>query len=101
MSLAGGKTEAHGSSVGVNNSVNLVGQSTSRRAQAMLSVPLYPGPMLLREDGRCADHLYRRIMSGGQRLHDPANCPTGVREGLAVMGTREWARRSNELGSQT
>ena len=71
MSLAGSEVEAHGQSVCINNGVHLAGQSASRTAHVLPSVSRDTGPMLAHAHDRRIDHLHRRIMSSGQRLHDP------------------------------
>ena len=45
-------------------------------------------------DGR-VDHLHRRVMSGGQRLHDPVpdTCPPPANEAIVASGVRAKALR--------
>jgi hypothetical protein len=71
MSLAGSEVQAHGQSVCTNSGVQLTGQSASRTADVLLSVFRDAGPMLVHALDRRIDHLHRRIISSGQRLHDP------------------------------
>src|SRR5262249_13388606 len=50
--------------------MDLAGQPTARAAHVLLTVPPDARPVLMPADDRGVDHLHRRIMSGGQRLHD-------------------------------
>src|SRR6476620_11817455 len=71
MSLAGRKSEMYRQSVGVHHRVNLAGQAASRAAHVLMIVVRDTGAVLVHAHDRCIDHLHRRVMTGGQRIHDP------------------------------
>ena len=56
--------------IGVHHRVNLACQSPSRATHILLIVVRDAGSVLVHAHNRGIDHLHRRIMTGGQRIHD-------------------------------
>ena len=75
--------------VGVNNGVNLDGQSSSRMAHMFLSISRDAGSVLVPRTTD-ASIICRRIMSRGQRIHDPIPdvCPPPPDEALVASRGR-------------
>jgi hypothetical protein len=58
MSLAGGKAEPHGQSVGVNHGGDFAGQSASRAAHVLLTIPRDARSMLVHAYNGRINHLH-------------------------------------------
>jgi hypothetical protein len=61
--------------VGVHDRVNLACQTASRPAHMLLIVISDAGSVLVHAHDGSIDHLHRRIMTGGQRIHDTVQTP--------------------------
>src|SRR6516162_11288662 len=68
----------------------LAGQPAARPSHGLLSVSDDAGPVLMHPDNRGVDHLHRRIMGGGQRVHDaaPDASPSPANEAVVAGGVR-------------
>jgi hypothetical protein len=69
--LTASKAELHRQTIAVDNGMDLAGQPATRATNMLAAVIGDTGSMLVHADDRRIDHLHRRIMSGGQRIHDP------------------------------
>jgi hypothetical protein len=68
--FTGRQAEAHRQAIGVHDRMNLACQSASRAPHLLLAVAPDAGSVLVHSHNRGVDHLHRRIMSRGKRIHD-------------------------------
>ena len=91
MGLAGREAKVHRQAISIHDGVYLGGKPASRTAHVLLSIGRNAGPVLVHAHDRRIDHLHRRIMSGGQRIHDlvPDAGPAPANEAIVTsrMGT--------------
>ena len=59
-----------GQAIGVHHRVNLAGQATPRATHILMIVARDTGTVLVHAHDGSIDHLHRRIMTSGQRVHD-------------------------------
>src|ERR1041384_549385 len=80
MRLAGCQREPDRQAIGIDQRMNLAGQSTSCPSYRLSSVPCDARPMLMDANDRRVDHLHGGIMGAGQRVHnadpDASSSPT-------------------------
>ena len=91
MRLTGCQRETDRQAIGIDDCVNLAGQSASRPTHE-LSVAGDAGPVLMHADNRRIDHLHGCVMTGGQRVHDPVPDarPSPANEAIVAGGV--WAK---------
>lgn len=84
--------------VGVYDRVNLACQAATRSAHILLVVISDAGSVLVHAHNGSIDHLHRRVMTGGQRIHDPvpnAGLPPPneaiITRGAGTIGLRQIA----------
>src|SRR5215217_284507 len=65
--------------------MNVAGQSASRPAHGLSSIPSDAGTVLVHADYRRVDHLHGGIMSGGQCVHDPGPDPRSSPTNEAIV----------------
>ena len=56
--------------IGVHDRVNLAGQATPRATHILMIVARDTGTVLVHAHDGGIDHLHRRVMTGGKRIHD-------------------------------
>ena len=88
MSFAGYEAELYRQASGVHDSVNLAGEPASQPAHMFLSVPANTGSVLVHTHDGGINHLHRRIMACGQRIHDlvPDASPRPANEAIVTSG---------------
>src|SRR5260370_10887111 len=88
MSCAGCGADWHRQAGGVDDRVNLAVEPASRPAHVFLSVRRDRGSVLVYTPHRGIDHLHRRVMAGGQRIHDavPDACLPPTNEAIITSG---------------
>src|SRR6476620_7686073 len=98
MSLTGLEGEMNRQAVGIHHRVKLAGQAPSRAAHILVIVVRDAGSVLVHAHDGGINHLYRRIMTGGHRFHDPvpdaSPPPTNeavVTGGAGTIGLRQVA----------
>ncbi len=98
MSFAGCEAELHRQANGVHDRVNLAGKPASRPAHIFFSVPRDTGSVLVHTHDGGIDHLHRRVMAGGQRIHDavpdaslPPTNEAIIASGAGTIGLRQIA----------
>ena len=100
MRLAGREGEMDRQAIGVHDRMNLARQASSRATHVLVIVVRDTGSMLVHAHDGGIDHLHCRIMTGGQRIHDPvpdaSPPPTNeaiVTGGPGTIGLRQVAPR--------
>jgi hypothetical protein len=64
------KSEMDRQAIGVRHRVNLARQAPSRAIHILVIVVRDTGSVLVHAQNGGIDHLHRRVMTGGQRIHD-------------------------------
>jgi hypothetical protein len=64
-----GEMDRH--ATGIHHRVNLARQTPSRATHILVIVVRDTGSVLVHAHDGGIDHLHRRVMTGGQRIHDP------------------------------
>jgi hypothetical protein len=74
--------------IGVHDRVNLAGQAASRATRSLVIVVRDTGSVLVHAHDGGIDHPHRRIMTGGQRFHDPVPdaSPPPANEAIVTSG---------------
>jgi hypothetical protein len=70
MRLAGCQREPDRQAIGIDQRMNLAGQSTSRPPHRLPSVSCDARPMLMHANNRRVDHVHGGIVRAGQCAHD-------------------------------
>jgi hypothetical protein len=65
MRLAGRQCEPDRQAIGIDQRMNLAGQSTTRTPHRLSPVSCDARPMLMYANDRCVDHLHSSIMGAG------------------------------------
>ncbi|MDA9504266.1 hypothetical protein XI09_05780 [Bradyrhizobium sp. CCBAU 11386] len=63
--------EMNRQAIGVHHSVNLACQPSSRTTYILVAIVRDAGSVLVYTHDGGIDHLHRRVVTGGQRIHDP------------------------------
>ena len=91
----------HRQAIGVHHRVTLTRKSATRTAHILMFIVRNAGPVLVHAHNRRIDHLHRRIMTGGQRIHDsvPNASPPPANEAVVTscagtVGFRQIAPKS-------
>ena len=71
MRFTGREREMDRQAIGVHYRVNLAREAASRATHSLLIVVCDTRSVPVHAHDRGIDHLHRRIMTGGQRIHDP------------------------------
>jgi hypothetical protein len=92
--------------IGVHDRVNLAGQASSRATHILTIVVRDAGSVLVHSDYGGVNHLHRRVMTGGKRIHDlvpDASSPPPneaiVTGGAGTIGFRQvapWRTRAED-----
>ena len=74
--------------IGVHDRVYLAGQAPSRATHILMIVVRDTGSVLVHADDGGINHLYRRVMTGSQRIHDlvPDASPPPPNEAIVAGG---------------
>ena len=74
--------------IGVHNGVNLAGEASSRATHSLVIVVRDTRSVLVHAHDGGIDHLHRRVMTGGQRIHDlvPHASPPPTNEAIVTSG---------------
>ena len=88
--LTGRQREPHRQAIGIDQRMNLAGQSTSRPPHRLSSVPCDARPMLMHANNGRVDHLHGGIMSAGECAHDlgPHARPSPANEAIVAGRVR-------------
>src|ERR1035438_232448 len=71
--------------IGVDDRVNLARQPALPTAHILMGIVRDTGPVLVYAHNGGIDHLYRRIVTSGQRIHDPVPySPTPTNEAIVA-----------------
>jgi hypothetical protein len=71
MRFTGREREMDRQAIGIHHRVNLAGEASSGATHSLVIVVRDTRSVLVHAHDGGIDHLHRRIMTGGQRIHDP------------------------------
>jgi hypothetical protein len=94
MRFTGRESEMNRQAIGVHHRMNLAGQAASRAAHVLMIVIRDAGPVLVHAHDGGINHLHRRVMTGGKRIHDvvaDASLPP-LNEAIVAGGARTIGR---------
>ena len=75
MRFTGREREMDRQAIGVDQRVNLAREASSRATHSLVIVVRDTRSVLVHAHDGGIDHLHCRIMTGGQRIHDPVQTP--------------------------
>jgi hypothetical protein len=99
--LTGRKGEMDRQAIGVYHRVNLARQAPSRATHVLVIVVGDAGSVLVHAHDGGIDHLHRRVMTGGQCIHDPVphSSPPPANEAIVASRAGTIGRRQVAPGS--
>lgn len=82
MRFARCQANTYRQAVGIDEGMDLTGQTAPRSADILVSIVRGTGPVLMHADDGGVDHLNHGVVSGGHRLHDlvPDPCQSPAHE---------------------